>query len=89
MITLISSLLLWLGSLLMLIGTIGLWYKKHFMEKLHLLTISDTIGMLLFLMGVSLRFHDIWKSIFLLILYSILGPMTSHILARAFYLRKG
>jgi multicomponent Na+:H+ antiporter subunit G len=84
----ISNILLTIGAIFMVIGTLGIWYRKHYMEKLHFLTISDTVGMLLFLLGVIFQFHDIWKTIFMLLLYAILGPMTSHILARAFYLRR-
>ena len=76
------------GAIFMVIGTVGMWKRKHFMEKLHYLTISDTVGMLMFLMGTIFLFHDIWKTIFMTILYAILGPMTSHILAKTFYFRK-
>ncbi len=84
----ISYILIITGAVSMVIGTFGMWYRKHYMEKLHFLTISDTIGMLLFLIGIMFQFHDIWKTGFMLLLYAILGPMTSHILARAFYLRR-
>ena len=78
--------LMFVGSIFMLIGVIGMWVRKNYMEKLHYLTISDTIGMLLFLLGTTLFLHDIFKGAFMIILYAILAPTTSHVLARTFYL---
>lgn len=77
---------MFVGSIFMLIGVLGMWTRKNYMEKLHYLTISDTIGMLLFLIGTILLLHDIFKGAFMIILYAILAPMTSHVLARTFYL---
>ncbi len=83
-----GAMLMVAGALLMVVGTLGMWKRTHFMEKLHYLTISDTVGMLLFLIGTISLFHDIWKTTFMTLLYAILGPMTSHILAKTFYFRK-
>ncbi|MDI3472503.1 MAG: Na+/H+ antiporter subunit [Thermotogaceae bacterium] len=65
----------------------GLFYKKDFMEKLHILSISDTIGILFFLIGMLFISRYSLKMILLLIVFLITAPMNTHVMARAFFLR--
>jgi multicomponent Na+:H+ antiporter subunit G len=83
----IGRIFILIGSILVLAGTMGLFYKKDFMEKLHILSISDTIGILFFLIGMLFISRYSLKMILLLIVFLITAPMNTHVMARAFFLR--
>jgi len=85
--TFLGKLLILTGSILILIGSTSLFYKKDFMEKLHVLSISDTIGIFLFLIGVFFLSNYPPKMALLLVVFLITAPMNTHVMARAFFLR--
>ena len=61
MITIISYILIILGIVLWFWGTVPILNKKHsIFYKLHTLTVSDTVGSILIIIGLLLRNYDHW-----------------------------
>ena len=61
MIVIVSYILIILGIVLWFWGTVPILNKKHsIFYKLHTLTVSDTVGSILIIIGLLLRNHDHW-----------------------------
>lgn len=61
MIVIISYILIILGIVLWFWGTVPILNKKHsIFYKLHTLTVSDTVGSILIIIGLLLRNYDHW-----------------------------
>ena len=61
MIIIISYILIIFGIVLWFWGTVPILNKKHsIFYKLHTLTVSDTVGSILIIIGLLLRNHDHW-----------------------------
>ena len=81
--TFISGFLMACGCVLMTWGTLYLLTDKPFVTKLHALGISDTLGSLLIVAGLILRFPDrivMLGAAFLALLFW--GPLLTYILAK-------
>ena len=78
------------GCVLMTWGTLYLLTDKPFVTKLHALGVSDTLGSLLIIMGLMLRFPDrivVLGAAFLALLFW--GPLLTYILAKGVSCGKG
>ena len=78
------------GSILVLIGGIGLVRLPDFYTRIHAAGITDTMGSWLILVG--LMFAAGWtlvtaKLIMLLLFLAITSPLSSHALAKAAFMR--
>ena len=78
------------GSILVLIGGIGLVRLPDFYTRIHAAGITDTMGAWLILVG--LMFAAGWtlvtaKLIMLLLFLAITSPLSSHALAKAAFMR--
>ncbi len=91
---LLSAALQWLfigsGSILVLIGGIGLIRLPDFYTRIHAAGITDTMGAWLILIG--LMFSAGWtlvtaKLVMLLIFLVMTSPLASHALAKAAFMR--
>lgn len=81
--TFFSGLFIACGCVLMTWGTLYLLTDKPFVTKLHALGISDTLGSLLIIAGLMLRFPDrimVLGAAFLALLFW--GPLLTYILAK-------
>jgi len=84
----LASLLLVAGSLLTLIGCLGLWRFKNFYQRLHGPTLGATMGMLFIVLASTLVFsmadegpavYEVLIAVFL----TMTAPATTLMLARA------
>ena len=81
-----------LGSLLILIGSIGLIRLPDFWSRLHGASITDTGGVLFLLIGMMIQAGSIWiflKLIAIGIFLFISSPTASHAIANAAYVTFG
>ncbi len=81
-----------LGSLLILIGSIGLIRLPDFWSRLHGASITDTGGVLFLLIGMMIQAGSIWiflKLVAIGIFLFISSPTASHAIANAAYVTFG
>ncbi|MCY4421327.1 MAG: monovalent cation/H(+) antiporter subunit G [Gammaproteobacteria bacterium] len=79
-----SWLLLGLGSVFCLIGTLGLMRLPDFYSRVHAASIIDSLGAILILLGLILQTQDllvIAKLILILLFMMLTGPTAVHALA--------
>ena len=81
----IAMLLISLGLLVIAISVLGLFRLRDALERLHAGALTDTLGLLLILLGLSVlcgfTIHT-GKLILLLVLFWFTNPVSSHLLAR-------
>ena len=81
-----------LGSLLLLVGSIGLIRLPDFWSRLHGASITDTGGVLFLLIGMMIQAGSIWiflKLVAIGIFLFISSPTASHAIANAAYVTFG
>tara|TARA_X000001036_G_scaffold420313_1_gene441047 strand:+ start:606 stop:920 length:315 start_codon:yes stop_codon:yes gene_type:complete len=81
-----------LGSLLILVGSVGLIRLPDFWSRLHAASISDTGGVFFLILGMMLQASSIWIFLKLLavgIFLFISSPTASHAIANAAYVTFG
>ena len=81
-----------LGSLLILIGSIGLIRLPDFWSRLHGASITDTGGVLFLLIGMMIQAGSIWiflKLVAIGIFLFVSSPTASHAIANAAYVTFG
>ena len=81
-----------LGSLLILIGSIGLIRLPDFWSRLHGASIADTGGVLFLLIGMMIQAGSIWiflKLVAIGIFLFVSSPTASHAIANAAYVTFG
>ena len=86
----VSGFFMVFGCVLMTWGTLYLLTDKPFVTKLHALGVSDTLGSLLIIAGLMLKFPDrmiVLGAAFLALLFW--GPLLTYILAKGVSRRKG
>jgi len=84
-----GNIVIGIGIVFMLFGVIGLYRFNDFYLRLLVLAKIDTAGVITFLIGIFLRhgFSNFsLKVLLIMVLFMILNPLTSHIIARAAYL---
>lgn len=86
---LIGGVFLILGSVSLLISSIGLYRMPDFYNRIQIGTKASTFGVLLTLIGVAFIFPG-WSPKLLAMLMFILftNPISSHVIARAAYFTK-
>ncbi len=82
------ALLLIVGSLLTLIGSLGMWRLQSFYQRLHGPTLGATMGMYFLLLASMLFFAmtglgPSWHEILIAIFLVVTVPVTTMVLARA------
>ena len=85
MIIIFSGICLLTGSFLCVSGGIGLLRFPDFYTRMHAVGVTDTLGagfILLGLMLLSTSFLVIAKLVIILLLTLLIGPTTSHVLAK-------
>lgn len=85
MITISSGFFLLIGSFLCVSGGIGLLRFPDFYTRLHAVGVTDTLGAGMILIGLMILSTDFLvfaKLIMVLLLTLLIGPTTSHVLAK-------
>ncbi|TRX56449.1 monovalent cation/H(+) antiporter subunit G [Thalassomonas sp. M1454] len=86
LITIVSGLFLLVGSFLCLSGGVGIIRFPDFYTRMHAVGVTDTLGSVMILTGLMMQSSDllvIAKLIMVLLLILLVGPTTSHVLAKA------
>jgi multicomponent Na+:H+ antiporter subunit G len=84
---LIVSILLLLGSLFVLIASIGLGRFNDLYSRMHATTKATSFGVLLILLGVSLFFGTLGvviKSFLVIVFIYLTAPLAAHSIAKSF-----
>ena len=82
----LSGLFLLVGALICVSGAVGVNRFNDFYTRMHAASVTDTLGaafILIGLMFISEQFIVIAKLMIILLLGLIVGPTTSHVLAKA------
>jgi multicomponent Na+:H+ antiporter subunit G len=85
-ITISSGFFLLVGSFLCVSGGIGLLRFPDFYTRMHAVGVTDTLGAGMILVGlmiISTGFLVLAKLVMVLLLTLLIGPTTSHVLAKA------
>ena len=85
-ITISSGLLLFVGSFLCISGGIGLLRFPDFYTRMHAVGVTDTLGAGMILVGLMILNTDflVFAKLVMVLLFTLLiGPTTSHVLAKA------
>jgi len=81
-----SGLCLFVGSFLCLCGGVGMLRFPDFYTRMHAAGVTDTLGSAMILIGlmiISTGFLVFIKLVMILLLGILIGPTTSHVLAKA------
>lgn len=85
----LGEVLIVLGTVLSLYGTIGLIKAKNNVHRLHFLGVSDTVGPALMMIGVMINWFEQIPKIFLVLLITLItGPLVTHVVAKMYVRRK-
>lgn len=85
-ITISSGLCLFIGSFLCISGGIGILRFPDFYTRMHAVSVTDTLGAGMILVGLMINSTDFLlfsKLVMVLLLTLLVGPTTSHVLAKA------
>ena len=84
----ISNILVGIGILFLITGTISMFRFKDFYPRILAATKVDTVGMITLLVGLSIRhgfsFFTL-KLLFMIVIIFILNPLVARIVARSAY----
>lgn len=87
-ITISSGFFILIGSFLCFSGGVGLLRFPDFYTRMHAVGVTDTLGAGMILIGLMIISTDILvfaKLVMVLLLTLLIGPTTSHVLAKAAY----
>lgn len=90
MIDILGLIFIVLGLVFIFIGSITIFLLKNFHLRLLVCSQIDTVGMLLFLIGILLKYHSVIyvpKIIIILLIALIINPITSYAIGKSAYLR--
>jgi len=73
--------MIYIGVVLMFLGTLLSLLKKDFLLKIHLIGISDTVGSLFIVLNF---WEDVSRTILMVVLLLVWGPFVSHVIARMY-----
>ena len=88
---LISSVIIWVGVLLMVISGIGIIRFPDFYIRMSAITKAATLGVGLIVVGITVYFNDVGiaiKAVFIIAFLLITSPIAAHIIAREAYEEK-
>jgi len=87
----LSSVLIYIGLVLMLIGSVGIARMPDIYARLQASGVSDTVGVVLILIGFlvrnGFRFSDSFLGL-MVIFFFITGPIVAHSIAKSAFLSK-
>lgn len=90
MIDIIGYIFIFLGTLLLIISSIGLLRMPDALSKIHAATKSSTLGSILVLTGAIFLEPTLWLKLTLLIFFILFtNPLSSSILGRSSYKTDG
>jgi len=81
-----SGLCLFIGSFLCISGGVGILRFPDFYTRMHAVGVTDTLGAAMILIGLMILSTDFLvfaKLVLVLLLTLLVGPTTSHVLAKA------
>jgi len=81
-----SGLCLFIGSFLCISGGIGILRFPDFYTRMHAVGVTDTLGAGMIVIGLMMQCTDLLvfaKLVMILLLTFLIGPTTSHVLAKA------
>lgn len=87
---LIIAVLILMGSLFMLIASIGLLRFADVYSRLHATTKSTSFGILLLILGVAFFFFETWvfvKGALIIVFIYLTAPLAAHSIAKAYKAR--
>ncbi|AEX84633.1 monovalent cation/proton antiporter, MnhG/PhaG subunit [Marinitoga piezophila KA3] len=80
----ISNILLIVGGILILLGSIGMLNQKDLYTRIQFAGIADTVGTFTVLIGFALKYQDeIFRFLIISILILLIGPVLSHAIAHS------
>ncbi len=86
----LGFLMIFLGTVFLIISAIGLLRMPDTLTRMHAGTKASTLGSLLVIVGAILLEPSLWFKLSLLALFILLtNPLSSSILARSTYLKHG
>lgn len=90
MLEFIATIFIATGTLFLLIATLGLLRMPDAITRMHAATKASTLGTVLIIIGAIGFEPSLWFKLLLLALFILLSnPLSSSILARSHYLRRG
>ncbi|MEM1201635.1 MAG: monovalent cation/H(+) antiporter subunit G [Acidobacteriota bacterium] len=85
----VGGLLLAAGSFVLLAAAVAIWRLPTFYTRIHAISVNDTLGPGLILLGLACRATHSWEILvklgLILAFLLITGPVSSHALAKAAY----
>lgn len=85
----IGAIVVLLGSVILLIASIGLLRMPDVYNRIQVGTKASTLGTILILAGIGLIIPGWWTKLLILVLFILMtNPVSSHVLARAAYFIK-
>jgi multicomponent Na+:H+ antiporter subunit G len=85
----IGALVVLLGSVILLIASVGLLRMPDVYNRIQVGTKASTLGTILILAGIWLIIPGWWTKLFILAIFILMtNPVSSHVLARAAYFIK-
>ena len=85
----VGLLVMLIGLVLMAIGIFGIFRFKTFYARMLVVSKVDTVGVIVFLMGLAIRHGFSFfsgKILLIIVCILILSPLVSHMVARSAYL---
>ncbi len=83
----ISTILIYIGLVLMLVSTFLGLIEKRFLKKLHYISASDVSGSVLVMLGIALDGFEVGKIALAIIFLSIWNPVITHIISKTYIKR--
>lgn len=86
LLSIVSGLFLFIGSFLCISGGVGIIRFPDFYTRMHAAGVTDTLGSAMILTGLMFQSGDLLvfaKLVMVLLLILLVGPTTSHVLAKA------
>lgn len=88
--TIISGILLLIGSILMLLASIGVVRMPDVFLRMSASTKAATLGVILLMLAIAIHFNDLGvstRALGIVIFIILTGPISAHMIARAAYIR--
>jgi multicomponent Na+:H+ antiporter subunit G len=90
MLNIVAFILIISGLFFSVSSVLGLLKFSDFYTKIHVMSISDSFGNILILLGLALLQTSIvnsYKIILMILLMWLLGPVSTHAIAKAYWIR--
>lgn len=77
-----SNVLIFLGTILVLIATIGVSRFGSAVQKTHAVGVGSTVGIACIAIGCGLYFEDLFRTLLVVLFFALKGPVGSHVVGR-------